>query len=73
MCQEGSAVSFMSVDHKRIDVILILIWIISVFGLTLSLIREWEEHSYNARRARNNATPPTSRFCGWSDYLELYN
>jgi hypothetical protein len=39
--KEGSAVSYVSVDHKRIDAILILIWIMSVFGLTLSLIREW--------------------------------
>jgi hypothetical protein len=45
--KKGSAVRYVSVDHKRIDAtcILILIWIMSVFGLNLSLIRKAEEHS----------------------------
>jgi hypothetical protein len=42
--KKGSPVMYAFVDHKRMDVILVLIWIMSAFGVTLRLIREWEEH-----------------------------
>jgi hypothetical protein len=49
--KKGSAVRYVSVDHKRVDAIVILICIMSLFDLTLSLISELEGHSYTARRA----------------------
>jgi hypothetical protein len=54
--KKGSAVRRVSVDHKRIDAILTLIWIMSVSDLALSLIGKWEEHSYTARRAWDKQT-----------------